>query len=684
MQLRSENEFSAAYRERWTRRGARRARARERAAENSPHAGLHGDELRTALAAELAEALESEADQFEARAAASRCARRARARKRTAGNPLAGLHGDELRDAELTQALEAELDQADARAAGKPYDPLTNRQNHILYKHHRTLKSVLRYGADDPWAPHQKNFLLSHKQRTSPDGGYYWPGSSVDPATGEITGQVTLINGRYYQDMRHSTQYRSTHSHNLQRILASVPKNQGGKKYRDKDGNKRQRLLSGPAKDDRRHYNSKQAALELPHIAATSIMKDMMRVELDQSFSSYEELIGKLLIKVEEGVIPCLPHVIDWIPDDRYPAGTVRNPHLIWILPDGKAVYGKFSKQQWLFDKVVAGLTYALRDLGADPGGLANVSDFKNPISEHCDYRDSNTTHYPDLSEMAECLDLSYDRATAARAMSLEALGAAGLTEENSQRFWSWATKAGFIAARDLWQANKRRWDPRSPEYDGWAFPTAIERVLTDNVPREIAPKNSRERDALKKAIQTRAEFAAENFDPEKLEDAPVNRGAAVGRIKPEHDKRARHQIGQIVGAENKIIDSRQAVTDAVRKTIKAGQATTLETIATIADRHVNTVRKYITAARYQVYAELAADEHARQEARNNLQAALTRVQDTAHTPLCLGHTFDCREGVSIGNRTTYDQTSDTNQTDNEPPWLTGPPEIGRQRPVLY
>jgi hypothetical protein len=551
----------------------------------------------------LLPASEIKAIKLHREAASKRSKRRVDARERSQ-SPYKGTTQEQraaAMAADLDAAYEAALRGPEERRQGNPVS-LTAHQRYLINKDTRLRESKERYGEKDPWAYHSPNAQQSAYDRIF-NRGYVWPGSDVIAAeTGDP--EAGLVAGRYFQFRFVEKGFRTTAEPLLNRITAAVAAQNKG-------------LMAGPRKDDRRRYPNKRSALDQVYLSTTGLLQ-IIRVDLDKWFPSYEDLYSKLQYLVETEVLPCFPHFVSWAFDDRFP-GQLPNPHLLFLLPadrgvwafkdiettvatvdpkTGEATTKKITervrvnnRQSRLFDAVAAGLTMACESIGADPGGLANVCDFKSPISTHCEYRVANRTLFPDLEEMAEVLDVSLDREGMARVMSVKRMIAAGMDPEASNRFWTWAKKSGFEVAHELYLEGV--FDQDRDDFDIDKFVASIADILLKNIPDEIAPRNARERGKAKEAILARARFSAWNFDPKKLDGREINRGAASHLIKSDDDLHTRQSKGQWVGCRSKEAESKERITKAYRQAIENDTSRDIYDIAEVADRHPRTVLKY-------------------------------------------------------------------------------------------
>ncbi len=62
-----------------------------------------------------------------------------------------------------------------------------------------------------------------------------------------------------------------------------------------------------------------------------------MALDCDRIFDSEEQMRSGSPTIGKEKDLPCGPHLVTWVPDDRFP-GVIIKPHLIFLSPEGSAV----------------------------------------------------------------------------------------------------------------------------------------------------------------------------------------------------------------------------------------------------------------------------------------------------------------------------------------------------------
>ncbi len=135
------------------------------------------------------------------------------------------------------------------------------------------------------------------------------------------------------------------------------------------------RLICGDDKASADHapYGSKLLGCDAAYIEGLKTMRGFLRVEIDRSLS-FEDIATAC----QTAGIPQPNIAVGWMDA----AGSVCNPHLIWLLNDSVAFTprGRLVFQN-LFRRVLKGLTAALLPWQADPGSICNSMRVKNPLS---------------------------------------------------------------------------------------------------------------------------------------------------------------------------------------------------------------------------------------------------------------------------------------------------------------
>ncbi len=461
-------------------------------------------------------------------------------------------------DAELAAAYEAVGRAADERHRGVP-ESATERQRFLVERDWRRKVTFKRHELE----PNITAFVQTYQERIH--DGYVWKGGWLNDEQ------------KYFQCAFVERGFRSEQHAHLQRVVGMIWSKRSG------------HMRAGLAKDSRIAWEMKYKALDCVYVNTTTL-RQVIRVDIDRAFSSYEELLAKLIDLVKQGMLPCLPHLITWIWDSR--STDIKSPHLVWMLPADRGVFGHCGAS-FLFDRVAAGLTMACSDIGADIGGLANPCEFKNPLSPHCSFRIPNDTHMPDLAEMAETVDTSTNRAELFRDIGTRALQAGGLDRTSSQVVWAWAARAGcgLVRAEQISGA----YDALAETYDPEAHVRHVAICLKQMIPDEIRPLNARGREKAKQAIARQARWVVANFDPHKLMGDPIDRGAARHLINIDDDLATRRDKGQTYAAGVRVENTKAAIKSAVADALQAGRdGRDPYALLEASQRSINTVKKHL------------------------------------------------------------------------------------------
>lgn len=400
--------------------------------------------------------------------------------------------------------------------------------------------------------------------------GYLWPGGSI---------------AGVYQGPFVEKGLRSSEDDMLKRIVSGSPA--PAVRGKNRGAEPRKQLWCGAAKDDRHVADKKWRACDALYLTSSSLTF-LIRVDIDRVFKTEAELRSRLLHLVIEGKLPCMPHIISWFPDDTR-AGQVIRPHLLWILPADRCVYGQNNVQRRLYFAVAAGLTAACVPLGADEGGLCNPEDFKNPLSPHAAYRIWNRDHMPDLGEMAECMDVTLDREAMMRAIAVARMGEAGIDGEQSQAAYTWAGSTSYAVLRQL--VTDRVLDPAGDDFDSEVAVDTIVDLMMAALPASLEPRNAREREATRNAIRARATWAVETFNPDRFDARTIDRGAASHLIEKSDVLSTRQAKGGTYAASVRRGESDEAMTEAFRAAIRSGGPDSNRAVAEAAGLSISTVK---------------------------------------------------------------------------------------------
>ncbi|QDM22669.1 hypothetical protein FIU28_17055 [Tardiphaga sp. vice154] len=463
--------------------------------------------------------------------------------------------GQELTKAFLAVGMtkaEAKAAKKAAREAGQAAMKITSRQKELINRV-EFIEYTKRINRDEPTRQSAKDRL---------NIGYVWKGG--------------WVSGKSYQSAFVEKGKRSDRHWLLMRHAASTPKVRSG-------------LFAGMGNGDaRKAWNKKLPALDCTHATMNTEVRDCFRVELDKSFKS----IAELMFELEEADYP-MPNIITWIPCETLPEGTVNKPHLWHYLPDKKGVYGHGNVSDRMLQGVAAALFAKLEHLGADPGGLANIHDGKNPLSPHASYYISNDTHLPTLSELAEKLDVTLDCATMARLMSIRKIERTHIgTRSNEVYDWCYSTSS--LLARELHK--KGIIDANALDFDCTRFAEIIETEMHARAKVEFPEFKGAELEALLECCSARATWAAEKFEVITLSGG-VNRGAARDKIKPTDALATKQGAGGTYARQSVMEKNIKAMAKAMLPALRADKVPNEDHVTVVTGLHIKTVRNRWDAA---------------------------------------------------------------------------------------
>ncbi|TAV30635.1 hypothetical protein [Rhizobium ruizarguesonis] len=259
---------------------------------------------------------------------------------------------------------------------------------------------------------------------------------------------------------------------------------------------------------------SKLLTLDYPYIELNREFMAALRVDCDGVFQTPEACLFLLTEAVRDGLIPCLPHIIV---GDLLDNGQLARPHLIWMLPQGAAVWrseDRRCRQQpiRLFDAVARGLAAALIDMGADPAAPTMTGRMKCPTSPFWLTLTPNAEVWPTLTEYADYVDTGISRAALARKAAVIQSGL-GLTASN-QIFDVLRTEGRRLLAEWHFRSDNRIKGSRL--------------VLADHLHEALAAfakHSGSSEEGVSYVTAKVADYLASHFDPVKLEGKTVNRG---------------------------------------------------------------------------------------------------------------------------------------------------------------
>jgi hypothetical protein len=263
------------------------------------------------------------------------------------------------------------------------------------------------------------------------------------------------------------------------------------------------RQWAGDNNDVRTVHLKKWPALDKIHGTLRTDCREIIRGDLDRVFESFYEFMTYI------NSLPIRPQQAVWVRDHLFPE-RVTKPHLLWYLPAGCGVWYDDPLGMAMFEGAAAALTIMA---SCDIGGLANLSDCKQPTSPRNDFVDIETEHLPDLSELCDRLgvDLKENLVVTMRSQTTQQMIASGITETQSQAFFSLSLKRGWEIC-DLWRGLREL--RVNADLDRRALAVEIEEeLLVDRfMVGELSQLSGAKRDAAENTIRVAAKSVAEAY----------------------------------------------------------------------------------------------------------------------------------------------------------------------------
>lgn len=115
--------------------------------------------------------------------------------------------------------------------------------------------------------------------------------------------------------------------------------------------------------------------LDLPYVEANKEYRSVLRVDVDETFESVEDLKQRIL----DAGVP-LPNIVSWfLRDNTEASDAIPRPHLLWLL-DRPVWWKHGTKHSQVWRSTLGRLTHALGGMGSDLNGMLNPMRVKNPL----------------------------------------------------------------------------------------------------------------------------------------------------------------------------------------------------------------------------------------------------------------------------------------------------------------
>lgn len=374
----------------------------------------------------------------------------------------------------------------------------------------------------------------------------------------------------------------------------------------------------------------KLLSLDEPYIEGNRKFLSFIRIDTDRVWNSYEQCQSFFRQLASDGKIACEPHFLVGL---RLPNGQFIRPHAIWMLPYGSAVWNEPSKDGFnrapvdLFHSVYYGLNHALLEAGADAGAPTTSQQVKNPLSPEWFTICPQDSHFPDLSEHAEYLELGHNRDTLTRqAASVQS----GMELSQSNGLFNFLQKAAYSIISSWHFAG----DPEFKRHRAECRLGAISDRLHIELERAVAQSDirpSRKDGNVAYLIATVAEYAVGKWKEEAL-TKKKNKGAAVHLVAGMKSMRDRMAEGGRYAAEKKTQRMLGLVTKAITKLISEGQELTKSQVARVAGVSRPTVHKHWDQAMKLASATMARKDRGMIKRYNQFTNIVKEQNQSKHT----------------------------------------------------
>ena len=309
--------------------------------------------------------------------------------------------------------------------------------------------------------------------------------------------------------------------------------------------------------------DSKLLALDMPYVEGNTEFLGFIRIDTDLIWSSTEACQHVFQELVDDGKLACLPHFLVGL---KLSDGRFIRPHAIWCLPYGDAVWNAPGKPGLskapldLFRSTYYGMCEAMIEVGADPAAPWSTQRVKNPLSPEWHTVCPQDTDWPNLSKMSEYVDLA---ATRERATRKAAAFQSEHSIEASNQLFNVYQAAAFQCLREWHFSGDPAYQAAMAGDRRGAVVDAIHAHLESiTLSASVSKKwNASQLAALQAKV---ADYAAMNWNPEKVDQRKVNRSACMHMISPSDSLAERQAIGggyaSAIKAEKTLGELRNAI----------------------------------------------------------------------------------------------------------------------------
>jgi len=336
---------------------------------------------------------------------------------------------------------------------------------------------------------------------------------------------------------------------------------------------------------------NKLLSLDEPYIEGNRKFLSFIRIDTDRVWDSYEQCQDFFRQLAHDGKIACEPHFLVGL---RLRNGQFVRPHAVWMLPYTSAVWHEPSKVGFnrapvdLFHSVYYGLCNALLDAGADAGAPATSQQVKNPLSPEWYTVCPQDSHFPDLSEHAEYLELGHNRESLTRR---SAAVQSGMDIEQSNGLFNYLQKTAYGIMTGWHFAG----DPEFARNRSEGRMGAISDRLHIELERAVAQSElrpSKKDGNVQYLIASVANYAVSKWNPDKL-TTKRNRGAAMHLVQGMKSLSDRQSAGARYAATQKTDRVMATLKVTIQKLKADGVELTKTMVARLSGISRQTVHKY-------------------------------------------------------------------------------------------
>ncbi len=332
-------------------------------------------------------------------------------------------------------------------------------------------------------------------------------------------------------------------------------------------------LLTGEEKDVVVRSDSKLVALFDPYVVVNRQMVGVIRVDIDDHFEDAKTVRMAVAACLSEYAGPhkiAMPNLVVGLPG---------RPHLLWLLEHSVCCTKKGRNGPQLYlRQIERSLTYALRDIGADSGGLSNRRRVKNPLSDW--WKTEILVEEPyTLDRISQCVDMAVNDHEINRAMRQDTIKEGVITKKGP--------KAGKTSNQFFEQLRKYAFKEVA------AFKSDVEQDLEDfkeHIRLEAVELVDKTTAATERLACRVASFTWDNWKPNR-QPGYKNRGVLCDEVEG-MDIPERQAVGGAYAAEKRRKNSLKACKMACKGLIADGVKPTQKAVAERAGVSVRTVRR--------------------------------------------------------------------------------------------